>query len=331
MPPIACPDLLVAIGDLHGHLSALAQILAALQDRHRILDRRGRLREGVTLVFTGDYVDRGTGALPVIATLKQLARDARGEVVTLLGNHEIMALEATDVAAEIAAISWPGDPVALYEDETVHGLNGGGAFVREFGRTPGEAIRAYATRMSRAGDVGSWLRQLRPFHRAQVGDVRVLFMHGDLSGPLRGAGAFRGYGRHLRRVLSKTRRDPGGREATWGHPALGSGSIFWSRSFGEIDPEDSATATEVCRSAGVDAIVTGHTPGATITCRGGRLFDVDVGMAPACGGNEPQALVLEPGRATALTASGSERELTAPVRLRARADPGVRGGALDAA
>ena len=59
--------MLIAIGDLHGHVRALDRIIAALDERYGILAPDGVLRGGVTLVTTGDYIDRGSHGLEVIA------------------------------------------------------------------------------------------------------------------------------------------------------------------------------------------------------------------------------------------------------------------------
>lgn len=314
-------DLLAAIGDLHGHAPALDRLLAALDRRHAILAKDGSLREGVRLVFTGDYIDRGTGGLAVIERIERierLARASRGHVVTLLGNHELMALEALDAAAVLADEDDLEGALVAYEHATLHGRNGGGAFVREFG-SPRDALRSYVRRMARTGDVGRWLRRLEPLHLACVGDARVLFMHGDLPESLRSRRAFARYQRQVGRALGASTRDAGGAVAKWGDPALGDDdTIFWSRSFARLDAGDEPAAARICRSVGVDCIVTGHTPHDEITCYGGRIFDLDVGMTPAYGENEPQALVLEGGRATAFSASGDERRLgVCPLALRA--------------
>lgn len=68
-------SLLIGIGDLHGHYPALEQLLGALQESHRIFDGRtpDRLRRGVKLVFTGDFIDRGDQALAIIARLQRLS------------------------------------------------------------------------------------------------------------------------------------------------------------------------------------------------------------------------------------------------------------------
>jgi hypothetical protein len=54
----------------------------------------------------------------------------------------------------------------------------------------------------------------------------------------------------------------------------------------------------------VDFIVTGHTPHpGVIKCYGGRIFDIDVGMTPACGENTPQALVVSDSGILAFSAN----------------------------
>lgn len=127
-------DLVVAIGDLHGHKPALDVLLAALDRRHRILDHAtGGLRHGVTLVTTGDYVDRGSDALGIIERLRELAQGP-GRLVTLMGNHELLVLEGLQSAAE--ALEREGNPIARYGGSTCHGRNGGTAFIQEFGDSP---------------------------------------------------------------------------------------------------------------------------------------------------------------------------------------------------
>ncbi|MES2639680.1 MAG: metallophosphoesterase [Myxococcota bacterium] len=86
------PERLVAIGDLHGDLaSALAVFRLA-----GLVDATGAWAGGKTwLVQTGDITDRGPDSRGVIALMRRLqgeARAAGGEVVPLLGNHEVMNL-----------------------------------------------------------------------------------------------------------------------------------------------------------------------------------------------------------------------------------------------
>lgn len=64
------------IGDLHGEVTLLRQLLATLP-----------LRDHDTLVFLGDYLDRGEDSAATVAALRALARTHRS-CVFLRGNHE---------------------------------------------------------------------------------------------------------------------------------------------------------------------------------------------------------------------------------------------------
>lgn len=79
-----------AIGDIHGDLAALDVLLARLPP----------LDADDTLVFVGDYVDRGPDSAGVIARLRGLAADGPARVVALRGNHE-------DAWVQIVDQGWP--------------------------------------------------------------------------------------------------------------------------------------------------------------------------------------------------------------------------------
>ena len=99
------PARLVAIGDIHGAYDEFTQILR----RAVLVDQQLKWSGGRTvLVQTGDYTDRGTDVRKVMDLLMRLEREARsagGQVVTLLGNHEVMNLigDWRDVTPEICA------------------------------------------------------------------------------------------------------------------------------------------------------------------------------------------------------------------------------------
>lgn len=83
-----------AIGDVHGEYDRLTALLtgSGLVDNH--LHWQG---ENATLVFMGDFFDRGPdgiGCLDLIRQLQLQARRASGEVHALLGNHEILTVSA---------------------------------------------------------------------------------------------------------------------------------------------------------------------------------------------------------------------------------------------
>lgn len=71
----------IAIGDIHGCSAALRALIDAIQPA-----------EGDTLVPLGDYVDRGPDSRGVIDLILDLEK--RCQVVPLLGNHELMLLDA---------------------------------------------------------------------------------------------------------------------------------------------------------------------------------------------------------------------------------------------
>jgi len=75
-----------AIGDLHGEVTLLRRLLAILP-----------FREEDTLVFLGDYLDRGEDSVATILTLRELQRSHRA-CIFLRGNHEDAWLESWDGA-----------------------------------------------------------------------------------------------------------------------------------------------------------------------------------------------------------------------------------------
>ncbi len=79
-----------AIGDIHG---ARARLLALLSEAG-IIDERSRWAAGAaTGVCIGDYFNRGEDGAGVVALLRQLqaqARRAGGNLMPLLGNHDIL-------------------------------------------------------------------------------------------------------------------------------------------------------------------------------------------------------------------------------------------------
>lgn len=75
-----------AIGDIHGDLASLLTLL----------DRLPALTSADTLVFLGDYLDRGPDSAGVVAHVRELARRGPARVVALRGNHEDAWLQVID-------------------------------------------------------------------------------------------------------------------------------------------------------------------------------------------------------------------------------------------
>jgi hypothetical protein len=96
---------LIAIGDIHGAYTEFTSILK----RASLVDEQLKWSGGrATLAQTGDYTDRGTDVRKVMDLLMQIEREAKaagGQVVALMGNHEVMNLigDWRDVTPEICA------------------------------------------------------------------------------------------------------------------------------------------------------------------------------------------------------------------------------------
>lgn len=81
--------VIYAVGDIHGCYAQLTALIEAI-----VADiAKLRNEQPVSIVFCGDYVDRGPESLKVLAALVWMARQAPVEVVFLRGNHEAMFLE----------------------------------------------------------------------------------------------------------------------------------------------------------------------------------------------------------------------------------------------
>jgi hypothetical protein len=89
----AAPGRLIAIGDLHGDVSATR---AALRLGGAIDDSDRWIGKDLTVVQTGDELDRGDeerDILDLFERLKTAAAASGGQVITLNGNHEVMNVQ----------------------------------------------------------------------------------------------------------------------------------------------------------------------------------------------------------------------------------------------
>ncbi|MEE7476987.1 metallophosphoesterase family protein [Methylobacterium hispanicum] len=132
--------LTYAVGDIHG----CADLLDALLERVEA-HAAGRAR---TLVFLGDYIDRGPDSARVIETLRRLQWREPEAVVCLMGNHEAMLLRS---------LREPGA-----EEHWL--LNGGLATLGAFGVEEAAALPR---------DVLDWIEALPTVH----GDARRWYVH----------------------------------------------------------------------------------------------------------------------------------------------------------
>jgi hypothetical protein len=145
--PAQWPTRVVAIGDLHADLPTTLGVLRLAG----LVDEQGQWSGGETVfVQTGDQTDRGPDSKEVLELLMALqgqAAAAGGQVIVLLGNHEVMNL-----GGDLRYVS-PED-------------------VQDFG-----SPQARAQAFSASAPLGAWLRE-RPMV-AQVGDT--VFVHGGIT------------------------------------------------------------------------------------------------------------------------------------------------------
>ncbi len=149
-----------AIGDVHGEHDDLVRLLAKLPD----------VGADDTIVFLGDYIDRGTSSAHVVDLVRRLPTMIPSKVVTLRGNHEDAWLRVIDRG-------WP--------DFILPAPNGCLATLRSFLGAPAPEHGEIPTKddfmaMTRGtffpADVVEWMRSLPYFYE----DEHALFVHAGI-------------------------------------------------------------------------------------------------------------------------------------------------------
>jgi hypothetical protein len=276
---------LVAIGDLHGDLSATRDVLrlaGAIDDRDRWVG--GKL----VVVQTGDQLDRGDDERVILDLLERLRGEASatgGALIVLNGNHETM-----NAMVDFRYVN-PG----AVDDFA-------GADPRHL---PAEvSARVAAPLLGRAqaffpGGKYAKLLARRPVV-AVVGDS--VFAHGGV------------HLDHLRYGIDRLNREI----ATWLRgegpaPALvqDENSPLWSRRFSVPHPTaaNCAELDELLRALGVRRLVVGHTvqrEGIGSACNG-KVWRIDVGMSAHYQGTKIMALEITAAGPRVLQAVKSSR------------------------
>lgn len=279
-------DRVVAVGDVHG---AYDRFLAILQTAG-LVDGRERWTGGrAILVQTGDVLDRGPDSRKALDLLRQLERDAPrqgGQVIALLGNHEVMRLVGDwryVSAGEFEAFKTSGSAdlrERVFEKRAGTKAARDGAsfdarlFRQQFDRdTPLGAIElghAFDTK----GEYGAWIRR-----RPTVAHVNgVLFLHGGLTESLASLGCA-GINDTIQRDLAALAVTP---EKLSELTALSELGPLWHRRLAlDDDTTVSSTLDVVLERLRSRAIVVGHTvtkPGRIVARLGGRVIQIDTGM-----------------------------------------------------
>jgi serine/threonine protein phosphatase 1 len=105
----------IAIGDIHGNLAALTDLLSKL---------RGEIAKGDQVVFLGDYIDRGPDTKGCVDAILDFRAGTPATVVCLMGNHEDWFLKTRDNHHEhswlLGMDGWP--TVRSYSEEAADHL-----------------------------------------------------------------------------------------------------------------------------------------------------------------------------------------------------------------
>jgi hypothetical protein len=270
-------DRVVAIGDLHGDLTATR---AALRLAGAIDENDHWIGGGLVVVQTGDILDRGGDEIEILSLLEDLATQSRaagGDVHALNGNHELMNvkldLRYVTVEGYLDFLPTPVTAETVAPQMVVDGVV--------------ERIKAFRP----GGPVARRLAERNVI--AIVGDT--VFVHGGVLPHVVEYGIER-LNQESRSWIRKERECPP-------DVLLGPDGPVWSRHYSdEPDDEDCRLLEETLEMLGVERMVVGHTvqdKGMTSACQG-KVWRIDVGLAAHYGGS-PAVLELSDGNVRALT------------------------------
>jgi len=285
-------ERVVAVGDVHGDVEALAEVLRLAG----LIDEKGRWSGGKAhLVQTGDIPDRGDRtreAFELLMRLEGEALAAGGRVHALLGNHEVM-----NMLGDLRYVT-PGE-LASFADQSPEQDPAG---------TPrGTAGHREAYGMN--GRYGRWLRG----HAAVVRINDTLFVHGGVA-PDAPAKTLAELNRWVRQDLFPG-NPPGGARNPQGP--------LWFRGYALGEEEGAGRALDlVLRRFDAQRMVMGHTtdPSGKVRLRfGGKALFIDTGLSTGYG-RHLAALELRGGRVTALYKEGRV-ELVAPAPVQVPSVP----------
>lgn len=150
----------IAIGDVHGDSDGL----------FRLFSRLPALDDGDTLVFLGDYIDRGKSSAEVVDFVRRLPRETPAKVIALRGNHE-------DAWLRVVTEGWPGFVVPAVNGcfEAYRSFMGGAT--PNSGELPTRAeMEAMMTGSFLPREVVEWMHRLPYWYE----DAHAIYVHAGL-------------------------------------------------------------------------------------------------------------------------------------------------------
>lgn len=262
LPPAVmdAPARLVAIGDVHGDLTALRDALRLAG----AIDENDAWSGGeLWVVQTGDLLDRGDDEPHILAMIDRLATEAEaagGRLIALNGNHEVM-----NAQGDFRYVTEDGlHDYDRYADEAPRGRRP---------RVPREAM-GRAVAFMPGGPVA---RRLAAHATAvRIGDT--VLVHGGIT-PTHAGRGIATLNDEVRAFLLGTSPLPAA--------VSGEDSPIWHRTYAmEDDPEACAELAASLEALGARRMVVGHTVqerGITSGCEE-RVWRIDVGLARHYGG-----------------------------------------------
>jgi serine/threonine protein phosphatase 1 len=149
-----------AIGDIHGDLASLLTLL----------ERLPSLTRDDTLVFLGDYMDRGPDSAGVIAHVRELAKTGPANVVALRGNHEDAWLQIIDKGWPEFVFPRQNGCLECYRSFV------GGVPATDDDVPTGPELEAMLDGSFLPRDVAKWLRSLPYFYE----DDHAIYVHAGI-------------------------------------------------------------------------------------------------------------------------------------------------------
>jgi Calcineurin-like phosphoesterase len=265
---LSASERVVAIGDVHGDLRALR---AALRLAGAIDSEDEWVGKGLTVVQTGDQIDRGDQDREVLDVLEKLegaAKAGGGALIVLNGNHELMN----------ASFDFRYVTRRSFESFREFSPRARGAAERVSEEERGRAA-AFAPGAPYAQQLGQRLTV------ALVGDS--LFAHAGV------LPAHLDYG--LDRINAEAQAFLTGQRPALSKALGAEDSPVWTRFYGAaMDAAGCDVLGRVLKETGAKRLIVGHTvqkEGINSACQG-RLFRIDVGLAAYYGNNPAQVLEI---------------------------------------